>query len=115
MLTDLSHNAEPAATSQAALEILDRTPDLDAALVDVGLPDMRGDELVAELRRRRPGLGVILTTGYQATALRFDLRALDDVVFIGKPYDSAAMEQAFAKLAARQNAQTTAARLDSTG
>src|SRR5262249_29971929 len=84
MLTDLGQRAKPAATSQAALEILDRTPDLDAALVDVGLPGMRGDELVAEIRRRRPGLGVILTTGYQAAALRFDLRSLDNVVFIGK-------------------------------
>jgi CheY-like chemotaxis protein len=119
MLTDLGHNAEQAATGKAALEILDRMPDFDAALVDVGLPGMRGDELVAELRRRRPDLPVILTTGYTAATLPFDFRRFGNVVFIGKPYDSAAMERAFARLAAERTAAPTPTRpgerLDPTG
>lgn len=34
----------------------------DAALVDIGLPDMQGDKLALHLRGHRPGLVVLLTS-----------------------------------------------------
>jgi CheY-like chemotaxis protein len=42
---------------------------LDAAVIDVGLPDGRGDELVAQIRATRRELPIILATGYTDSRL----------------------------------------------
>jgi CheY-like chemotaxis protein len=42
---------------------------LDAAVIDVGLPDGRGDELVAQIRAKRRELPIILATGYTGSRL----------------------------------------------
>jgi hypothetical protein len=34
----------------------------DVAVIDVVLADARGDDLAAELRRRHPGIGVVLVS-----------------------------------------------------
>ena len=98
MLLDLGHVAEEAGDGAAALALVDRIADFDAALVDVGLPGIRGEDLIAEIRRRRPLLGIVVTTGYTAAALRFDLASTGNIVFVGKPYDAAALRKAFATL-----------------
>jgi DNA-binding NarL/FixJ family response regulator len=52
-----------AATGKEAIEIARRTlPDI--ALVDLRLPDMRGEDLTRELRRRFPSTAVIILTTY---------------------------------------------------
>jgi len=99
MLIDLGHAVEEAGDGVAAMALVERIADFDAALVDVGLPGIRGEELIAEIRRRRPGLGIIVTTGYTAAALRFDLASTGNIVFVGKPYDTVALRKAFATLA----------------
>jgi signal transduction histidine kinase/CheY-like chemotaxis protein len=64
---------------------------LAAAIIDVGLPDRPGDELVAPLRAMRPGLPVILATGYASEAVR--QRFAQDVRtrIMAKPFDPAAL------------------------
>jgi CheY-like chemotaxis protein len=99
MLIDLGHAVEEAGDGAAAMALVERIADFDAALVDVGLPGIRGEDLIAEIRRRRPRLGIIVTTGYTAAALRFDLASTGNIVFVGKPYDAAALRKAFATLA----------------
>lgn len=39
---------------------------LDAVIVDLNLPGMKGDALVREIRSRHPGLAIVLTSGQGA-------------------------------------------------
>lgn len=77
--------AAPVATARKALAAAERDPP-DAAIVDLGLPDMDGIELVAALRQRT-GAPLIVLTARDATADKIaalDLGADDYVV---KPFD----------------------------
>jgi PAS domain S-box-containing protein len=70
-----------------ALERLADAPDLVAALLDLVMPEMSGEELFLRLREIRPDLPVILVTGYDAAraAERFSARGLDG--FLHKPWE----------------------------
>lgn len=66
----------------------------DFALVDVGLPDGRGDELAFELRLRRPDFPIIIASGYGPGDINGQLQAMSQVVVLAKPYDAAQLQQA---------------------
>ncbi|HUL06269.1 MAG TPA: CHASE3 domain-containing protein [Candidatus Acidoferrum sp.] len=102
MLEALGHRIAEAANGAAALAALDGAPGLDAALVDLGLPDMRGEDLIAELRRRKPALGIIVATGQGPEALDGSPRPA--VLFIGKPFSEPELREALARLGAPQPA-----------
>lgn len=73
MLDELGYLVIEAGSGGAALEILDRRPDIDLLLVDFAMPGMNGAELAREARSKRPGLPVLFVTGYA------DFSALRDV------------------------------------
>lgn len=53
-----------AASGPEALAFLAREPDVKLVFSDVRMPEMSGFELAEEIRRRRPDLCVVLTSGY---------------------------------------------------
>ena len=61
---------------------------IDAAVVDIGLPDRRGDVLVQELRAIYPALPVIIATGHDIRELRVRFKDQPNMSVIGKPYNS---------------------------
>ena len=76
-------------SGEQALELLARGATFDLLLTDLGLPGMSGEQLAAEIRRRHPGLPVVIASGYGRTASQ-----ADGVHFIGKPYSSIDLQQA---------------------
>jgi hypothetical protein len=60
---------EAASAEEARRVCVEHEDRLDAAVLDVILPDSRGDALVYELRDLRPRLEVVLMSGYPAGAL----------------------------------------------
>ena len=58
----------------------------DLAVVDVGLPDMRGDELTRRLREADAGLSVIVASGYDEGELRAKFVGDDRICVLPKPY-----------------------------
>jgi CheY-like chemotaxis protein len=56
------------------------------AIVDVGLPDAKGDDLVRELRATYTSLPIIVASGYDLATLRERLRHLDRIGYLAKPY-----------------------------
>ena len=55
-----------AASGREALAFLARVPDVMLVFSDVHMPEMTGFELADEIRRRRPDLRVVLTSGNHA-------------------------------------------------
>ncbi len=57
------HTVLTAASGQEALEILGRQP-VDLVITDRAIPDMSGDQIAAEVKRRSPATPVIMLTGF---------------------------------------------------
>jgi len=78
-----------ASTAAEALQLIDSLgSSLGAAIIDVGLPDTSGDQLVAPIRAVLPELPIVIATGFSET--EFGRRFQDDsrVRVIGKPFDA---------------------------
>ena len=71
--------------AEAALAALSGGQDVDLVFTDMMMPDGRtGLELARELRRIRPDLPVLMTTGYAGEML--DVERVDGLPLIRKPY-----------------------------
>jgi len=98
VLSELGYRTLSAANGKAALEVLDREPDIDLLFTDVVMPGgMNGRQFADEAMKRRPGLKVLFTTGYTRNAIIHQGRLDPGVNLIGKPYT-------FADLSARVRA-----------
>src|SRR5581483_1633976 len=60
----------------------------DAVIIDVGLPDRKGDVLVHEMRAIHPDLLIILATGQNAHELRAKFKDQSAIAFASKPYSA---------------------------
>jgi DNA-binding response OmpR family regulator len=86
-LEELGYQIVEAATARAALEhARGGIEGFALAIIDVGLPDGRGDALALQLREMRSDLPIIIATGYGESGLDGRLRD-KQVVVLGKPYD----------------------------
>ena len=59
-LKKCGHKTLTAASGEAALELVEKNPDIDIALLDVMLPGIDGFEVCRRIRRRRPNAGIIM-------------------------------------------------------
>jgi signal transduction histidine kinase len=64
MLEDLGHTVLEAGSAAEALVMLESGRSVDLVITDHAMPDMTGMELARRLSQIRPGLKVILATGY---------------------------------------------------
>lgn len=91
MVADLGFVVFEAADATEALAILDRDGRIDILFTDIGLPDMRGDDLARQARAKRPDLRIILASGYTD---RGAVEGLAGVTGLNKPYDAGALARA---------------------
>jgi signal transduction histidine kinase/FixJ family two-component response regulator len=103
MIEALGHDVLEAASAEAALKLIESVDGVDVLFTDVGLPDMSGSALASELRRRHPGLKVVLATGYSELPERPDDPKTGEtsdgaVIHLGKPYRGSDVERAFTRL-----------------
>jgi CheY-like chemotaxis protein len=83
---------EEAGSFDEALATIQRVgEELAAAIIDVGLPDRPGDELVAEIRHRLPHLPIILATGYASEDVRKRFAQDSLLQILTKPFDPVAL------------------------
>ncbi|MBO1074199.1 response regulator [Roseomonas marmotae] len=69
-LNELGHQTLEAADGASALALLEGDEAVDLLVTDFAMPGMSGDDLAARARVRRPGLPVLLLTGYADPANR---------------------------------------------
>jgi two-component system, LuxR family, response regulator FixJ len=79
----------PVRAYQSARAFLDALPAAaeGCVITDVKMPEIDGLELVRQVRRRNPGLPVIVITGHADVPLAVDAMKAGAVDFIEKPYD----------------------------
>ncbi len=64
MLHELGHDVVDFNVATAALAYIKSGPPVDLIITDHLMPQMRGTELIAEVKRLKPGLPVLVITGY---------------------------------------------------
>jgi CheY-like chemotaxis protein len=67
---------------------------IDALVTDVVLPDMRGPEIAERLRKLRPDVAVLFTSGYARDAIARDGVLEQGVNFLQKPYTPSKLGEA---------------------
>jgi signal transduction histidine kinase/CheY-like chemotaxis protein len=102
MINQLGYDTTRVASAEAALGALANRRSVDIVFSDIMMPGrMDGVELAQEIRRRRPDLPVLLTSGYAEGARRN--AAAQEIKIIPKPYRIDELRDALA--AVRQDAQ----------
>ncbi len=86
-LMDVGFETSEAANGKAAFETLAAAgEELRAVILDMGLPDTRGEDLIERIRAIRPKIPIIVTTGYDTNELRRKLRDDPLARILTKPY-----------------------------
>lgn len=92
-------SVEPTATAAEALGRLGRDPgQFDAAVVDLGLPDRRGDSLAQEMRELSPALPILIASGFVDPETRSRFAADQKTGFIAKPFSGSQVVDALRRL-----------------
>jgi two-component system OmpR family response regulator len=104
----VAHTVAEAHAAWAAAHGLGGGRGFDVLVADVGLPDGDGRGLARELRARRPGLAVVLATGYGADAnVAQDLGGPPSATAVlAKPFDPSELVNVVARVSARTVAAT---------
>ena len=86
MFEYLGYSTVGAKTGGEAIEIIKNTPfKIDLAVLDFDLPDMKCEVLFESLKRLKPGLNILISTGYPAEDVARILN-IDQSRIIIKPY-----------------------------
>jgi nitrogen-specific signal transduction histidine kinase/CheY-like chemotaxis protein len=93
MLTDHGHRVVEARSVAEALRILRENPSIDAVVTDYAMPGRTGADLAAAAEKLRPGLPVLLITGFAATGV-----LPKDVPCLAKPFRRVELLEEVARL-----------------
>ena len=88
MVEDIGFAAAAAADAQQALAMLKEDDGISILLTDLGLPGMSGRQLVEEALRLKPGLKVIVASGYREEGFAANIGLLR------KPFDLQQLQRA---------------------
>lgn len=73
-------------TGAEALAVLGQSPAPALAVIDVGLPDIRGDELAKRVRALAPDMPIIVASGYDSAELQKRFVGDAATTVLSKPY-----------------------------
>ena len=83
----MGYEAPTATNGAEALEVLERTPQIDILFTDVIMPNsISGIELAHITRQRHPATKIILASGHPFPALTSNQQLSKEFAFLNKPY-----------------------------
>jgi CheY-like chemotaxis protein len=98
-LDELGYDVVQVGTARAALEEVSADCARFAlAVIDMGLPDRPGQQLVGELRKICPSLPIIVASGYAESEVRRRFEAGQRFAFLSKPFEQATLRAALDSL-----------------
>lgn len=108
-LSEMGHAVVHAADGEAALGLASILP-FDVLVTDLAMPRMSGLELIPRLRADRPGLPVVVMTGYLTAdgARLLDHPAEAPTALLLKPFAVSQLVDALARVAPRSEAPAAA-------
>ncbi|NBV41804.1 response regulator [bacterium] len=77
-----------AADGSQALEMCRTNPDMMLAVVDIGLPDIRGDKLIGEIKKLAPNITIMMLTAFSDTGLIVDCFGNGATDYMTKPFQN---------------------------
>jgi two-component system, cell cycle sensor histidine kinase and response regulator CckA len=87
LLRSIGFEVLPTSTGREAIREFERRADeVRLVVLDVTMPDLNGDQVLAELRRCRPDVPVLLCSGYSEDEMCHRFSAEDMATFLQKPY-----------------------------
>ena len=101
-LEDCGIKVDTAGSASEALNKLRLIPGgVDALVVDMGLPDRKGDALVREVRSMYPSLPIVVASGQGREELRQLFKDMASITFVKKPYTSEDLKAAIRAIGIR--------------
>ena len=98
-LDEMGYQVIEAASATLALQLAETNKDrISVALIDLGLPDRPGEQLVGELRSLYPRMPIIVASGKGPGAIDPSVPAHHDIVILPKPYNFDDLQSALARL-----------------
>jgi DNA-binding NtrC family response regulator len=85
VLTEKGHTVEYCKTGKTGLRAMEQTG-YDLILLDMKLPDMDGMGILETIRDERPGLRVIVMTGYSTMSNAVQAMKLGAADYLSKPF-----------------------------
>jgi signal transduction histidine kinase/ActR/RegA family two-component response regulator len=83
LLRDLGYTITEAGSGGAALDLIDRKPEIELVIIDFAMPGMSGAEVASKVKARRPTLPILFVTGFVD---RTALAGVSEAQIIGKPF-----------------------------
>lgn len=87
LLTEEGFDVRPAADGAGAIRELQDSAHLTASIVDLGLPDIPGEDVAALIHAQRPELPLIIATGHDPTRCGDRFVSDPNVRLLLKPFD----------------------------
>ncbi|TMJ80768.1 MAG: response regulator [Alphaproteobacteria bacterium] len=101
-LEEAGIKVDTATSANEALSKLGLIPGgVDAVIIDMGLPDRRGDVLVREIRASHPSLPVVIASGGDNADVSNSFRNTPFIAFVRKPYTSVELCRALRRFGIR--------------
>jgi DNA-binding response OmpR family regulator len=97
-LEDAGYGVQQAGTAAEALQVLARLESIQAAVVDLGLPDRSGDLLAADIRALHADLPILIASGRSERELKDRYSGDQHIAILVKPYTASMLVEALASL-----------------
>jgi signal transduction histidine kinase/CheY-like chemotaxis protein len=96
MLAELGHAVLPAASASEAFQLLRAESAIDVVILDMVMPQMSSGDMLERIRKHRPDIPILLTSGYSELPAQ-DRSRSHSQAFLRKPYRQAELGRALAE------------------
>ena len=96
------HKTEKSETGRDTLEKVKKRI-FDLVLLDISLPDIRAQDLIAELKELRPEIGIVTMTGSSTKELEREIRTLGIIYYMSKPVSEEELKEILDHISAKKN------------